>query len=459
MQIKLPSNVQSEMFLIARMLSSIDCVNESIGSLQSSDFVESKHQVIFDAIRSLYSKDCEIEPMSVASEMSKMKNGSDDVAYLFGLRAYQFGDHSEVKIFIDNILEASRLRKLIHIGSQISFDAAGGEKTAQQVQVSSLTKIENIFSGDFDKGVFTMPELLKKDFAESGKEILSYLEDQMEKHRRGIKNFRGIPCGFYKLDNILSGFCRGHFIVVGARPGIGKTTFCLNLILKLAKKGVKVGFFSLEMTAEEAQMKMLCIDSGLNSEKVSNGSMSHDEYRQIVVSAKTIGNLNIVIDQQESLTISQLISRAKRMVIANGIEILFIDYLGEIKGDGKFANKQEEIQSVSKGLRGLAKKLKIPIVCIAQLNRDTEKENRTPRKSDLRESGQIEADAHSILLLHRPSADDTMDQPAKVYVYIVKNRFGREDCVHFAFEGDKGRFSEIDYRQPQQIMELDEDDI
>ncbi len=297
-----PSNVQSEMFLIARMLSSVNCVNEAIESLQSSDFTEAKHQVIFDAMRSLYARDCEIEPMSVSSEMSKMKNGSEDIGYLFGLRAYQFGDHSEVKIFIDNILEASRLRKLIVIGTQISVDSAGGKKTSHEVQISSLTKIENIFSGDFDKGVFTMPELLKKDFAESGKEILSYLEDQMEKHRRGIKNFRGIPCGFYKLDDHLSGFCRGHFIVIGARPGVGKTTFCLNLILKLAKKGVKVGFFSLEMTAEEAQMKMLCIDSGLNSEKVSNGSMTHDEYQQIVVSAKTIGNLNIVIDQQESFS-------------------------------------------------------------------------------------------------------------------------------------------------------------
>ncbi len=159
-----------------------------------------------------------------------------------------------------------------------------------------------------------------------------------------------------------------------------------------------------------------------------------------------------------SRSLSQLIARAKRMVIANGIEILFIDYLGEVKGDGRFANKQEEIQSVSKGLRGLAKKLKIPIICIAQLNRETEKENRVPRKSDLRESGQIEADAHSILLLHRPSVDDKMDHPGMVKVFIVKNRFGREGCIHFSFEGDKGRFSEIDYRQPEQNMGLDEDE-
>jgi len=190
---------------------------------------------------------------------------------------------------------------------------------------------------------------------------------------------------------------------------------------------------------------MGCIASGLDSGRVTRGLMNHEEFQRIVVAMNAVADLPIVIDEQESLKISQVISRAKRMVAVNQTEILFVDYLGEVKGDGKFSSKQEEVQAVSKGLRGLAKKLRIPIVCIVQLNRDMEKEERTPRKSDLRESGQIEADAHSILLLNRPSAEDENKQPGLTKLHIVKNRFGRETTIHFNFEGDKGLFTEIDY--------------
>ena len=441
----IPSDFQSETFLLARMLTSINASNEALEALTPEDFSEPRHQAIFSAMGLLYGQDAVIEPSSVAACLLTNFSGQADTAYLFGLHTFQYGDYDEVKVFIKNIKEASRLKKFIYIGREITAQASEGKRNSEQIQVDSLAKIEELFSDGYDKGSFTIQELLQKDFAESGKDFLSFTEQQMENHRKGINTLRGIPTGFPKRDEYLSGFCKGHFIVVGARPGAGKTTFILNLIHRMTRRGLSIGFFSLEMTAEEAQQKLLCIDSGLNSESVTRGSINHQEYQDLVVSVNNLKSSKILIDEQPCLKISQVVSRAKRMVIAHGIQILFIDYLGEIKGDGKFTNKQEEIQAVSKGLRALAKKLKIPVVCIAQLNRENEKETRAPRKSDLRESGQIEADAHSIILLHKPSTDGQFDEPGMVKAYIVKNRFGREGCINFHFEGDKGRFSEIDY--------------
>ncbi len=165
--VKIPADTQSEFFLIARMLASVNAANDAITALQSEDFHDPRHRVIFDAMRSLYAKDCEIEPLAVATQLSKSPTSDQiDISYLFNMRMYEFGNHSEVKIFIDNILEASRLRKLISIGNFISSQAFDTKKTSEEIHIDSLTKMEGIFTQDFEKGVYSMPDLLKKDYAE-----------------------------------------------------------------------------------------------------------------------------------------------------------------------------------------------------------------------------------------------------------------------------------------------------
>ena len=441
---KIPFDFESEASLLSRMLNSVNAVNDAIGSLQSEDFYDPVHRVIFSSMRALYAQDCKIEAVSVASVMSKDYPDKADTAYLFGLGVQRIGDVDETRLFIKNIKEAARLKNFMFIGTELTAAANSG-KTSEEIHSEVTKKIEIVFSEDYEKSSLTLDELVKKDYSDSGKDFLAFIEDQMENHRKGIKVLRGLPTGFPKIDDYLSGFCKGHFIVLGARPGAGKTTLALNFIHNLIKKGISVGFFSLEMTAEEAMKKLGCIEGYLDQEKVERGEINAYEYQTLVVAINSIAKMPLIIDDQESLRVSHLVSRTKRMVAANKIKVLFIDYLGEVKGDGKFANKQEEIQSVSKALRGLAKKLKIPIICIAQLNRQSEIQNRAPNKSDLRESGQIEADAHSILLLDKPSTDDPLISPGLVKVYIVKNRFGQQGCVHLGFDGAKGKFLEIDY--------------
>lgn len=443
---------KSESYLLARMLGSINAVNDAIAALKSEDFSDPLHQAIFLSMAILYAQDCEIEPMSVSVVLKNEFPTMADTAYLFGLKMHQYGDYEDVKVFIRSIKECSRLKKFSKIGNEMILDCMNRKKNSDEIHNETLTKIETVFSENYEKNSLTMDKIATGEYAESGVDFLTYVEKQMENHRNGIKVLRGLPTGYSRLDEMLSGFCKGHYVVIGARPGAGKTTLALNMIYNLVKKKISVGFFSLEMTAQEAMKKLIGIDSAVDMEKAERGSINTEEFHRVMVSSKNIQNIPLVIDDQESLRVSHLISRAKRMVSANKIEVLFIDYLGEIKGDGKFNTKQDEIQYVSKSLRAMAKKLKIPVICIAQLNRDNEKESRAPRKSDLRESGQIEADAHSILLLHKTSIDDKNDQPGMVKLYVVKNRFGKEGCVCFSFDGEKSKFSELDYSKVREYQ-------
>jgi replicative DNA helicase len=442
----MPCDLKSEQLLLARMLSSINSVNEAMESLTSEDFQDPVHRLIFSSMCLLYSRDCEIEPVSVAKVMKDEFPKECNVAYVFGLEMHKYGDHEEVKLFIQSIIEKSRLRKMIHLG-QLMTKEASENRSSEEIQNQLISNLETIFTNLSDKSTNTLEQLIKRDYCDSGKNFLEYVEHQMKNRMEGVSQLRGIPTGFSLLDNYLSGLSKGHYIIVGARPGVGKTTLILNIIKNLLFKDVSVGFFSLEMTSEQVMGTLIQIEANVNLEKAQRGEINQIENMNIFEATKRIEKLKLVVDDQECLFINQLIARTKRMVYNHKIEVLFIDYLGEIKGNGKFGTKQEEIQSVSKALRGLAKKLKIPIVCVCQLNRNNEKENRIPRKSDLRESGQIEADAHSILLLHRPSSEDDGNQNVPMQCFIVKNRFGREGSVHFGFDGEKGKFLEIDYKR------------
>ncbi len=439
----MPCDLRSEQLVLARMLNSINAVNEAMESLVSDDFQDPTNRVIFASIALLWSKDCEIEPVAVATVMKQEFPKECNTAIVFGLQMHQYHAYDEVKLFIENIIEKSRLRKMIFLSQNTIAIASGDKIKSEEIQTEVLTQIETIFSKDFSKNCISFEELSNKDYRDSGKDYLSYLEKKMEDYKQGIKSLKGMPTGFSSLDSYLNGLCKGHYIIIGGRPGAGKTTFALNLMYNLLKKNIKVGFFSLEMTSSEVMAKIIGIEAKVNMEKAEIGDISHIDYMNIFEASKSLEKIPLFIDDQESMKISTLISRAKRMVSANKIEILFVDYLGEIKGDGKFSTKQEEIQYVSKGLRSLAKKLHIPVICICQLNRNSEVENRSPRKSDLRESGQIEADAHSIILLHRPSTDDKALFPGSVKCLIVKNRFGKEGTIEMSFIGEKNKFEEL----------------
>lgn len=295
-------------------------------------------------------------------------------------------------------------------------------------------------------------ELSMRDFVASSVIYEKAVELQQLK-KEGKEIFKGIPTGYLDIDEKIYGFAPGHFIVIGGRPGQGKTSFLLNLAAKM--KSSKVAIFSLEMTAHELVEKLVLKECKIKYSSFAKGEISSNDVNMIYGMQKSLLDRVITIDDQSSLTPSQLYNKILRFQKLYGVDIVFIDYLQLMHGDEKsYESNQVKISSISRSLKAIAKECKIPIVALAQVNRASEqRQDLKPRMSDLRESGAIEADADIILLIHRPMINATTPKAGVVEVIIAKNRFGEVGAVELTFNaaiGEIENLSKQDQSEPNE---------
>jgi len=434
------SDPDSEVVLLGTMLSSINAVNNAMDVLGEGDFVKAEHVKIFRAMQKLYRLDHEIEPFSVIRVVEE-DNKNFDGFYVINLQ--QFNTSGEGLYQIEKIKELSRMRRLL-VAFHENCDIVQNKKGTSEEIIAKICKDMDSIVSEKSAPEKNYDDVIWQNFRDTGEPYWKYLEKRMEMSLRGEIVFDGVSTHYPRLDKALNGLNNGHFIVVGARPGVGKTTFLINLIRNVClKQKQPAAFFSLEMSTEDVFINLTCIDAAVPSKSVRAATIEPDEFNRFIGAAEKLRGVPLYVDDQGSLRISQIIARAKRYVSVYGIKVIFVDYLTLVTGDVRYSNKQEEIAETSKALRALAKKLNIPIICICQLNRDSEKDQRIPRKSDLRESGQIEQDAHSILMLHRPDMNDPLGKPGLMQVHIVKNRFGEECVIDFSFQKESGLMEEI----------------
>lgn len=438
MTIKLPFSKEAEQVVIGRLLNSVNVCNSVFECLEETDFFDPEHRKIFRAAKQLFLQDHVVDASAVFIQMEKECGVADRA--VFGLATYYGAMDISIQQYIDAIRSYSVARKTIGFCREMISESIKPNVSADGIRSKFLSDSEEIFKMENEGKVRSLNEVIENNFKDSNLSFLEYVEQKQEERARGLNPIEGYLTGYRLLDDCLEGINKKHYIIIGARAGIGKTTFLLNLMKRMTERNLKVGFFSLEMSADMIVEKYLCLSAQVSQKRLARKELSPDDFQCLVNASKNIGD-SIYIDDQPNLYLSQLTARAKRMVKANGVKVIFIDYLSEIKGEGRFTSKQEEIQHVSKGVRALAKSLNIPIICLAQLNRENEKADRRPRKSDLRESGQIEADAYSIMMLHR----DEEKRPGVLEVHVVKNRLGNESSFDFNFNGDSGEISEIGY--------------
>jgi replicative DNA helicase len=246
-------------------------------------------------------------------------------------------------------------------------------------------------------------------------------------------------------------------MILAARPAMGKTALALNIAENVAfKTGKPVGLFSLEMTAEQLAHRVICSQSAVESEKIKTGSLSGEEYQQVVEAVRRMQKYQLIIDDQPGLTISDLRARARRMREAHGIELLVIDYLQLISGSGSSKsaeNRQNEISEISRVLKTLARELNIPVICLSQLSRKVEERpSHRPMLSDLRESGSIEQDADVVMFLLRREYYDPLDKPGTGELIIAKNRHGAVGSVQLTYRKEISQFSNF---SPDMIHDID----
>jgi replicative DNA helicase len=337
---------------------------------------------------------------------------------------------SNVLFYAKSVKEKSILRSMIKTASEII-----DEGQTDQVEVDE-------FVDQAEKKLFEISQNKKRSGFVSTGELAAETIKIIEGLTTRKMAITGIASGFKKLDKMTAGFQNSDLVIIAARPGMGKTSFSLNIVMHAGlTHGLKVGFFSLEMAKEQLMMRMLSAKSKINFGKVRTGFLSDSEFQKTVDAAESLQKAHIFIDDTPALTSLDLRSRTRRLKSDKGLDILIVDYLQLMRGHSRTDNREREIAEISLSLKALAKELKIPIIAISQLSRQTEaRTDKKPQLSDLRESGALEQDADMVIFLHRADAYKRIadERDGLAEVIIGKQRNGPTGTVSLAFLDNQG---------------------
>lgn len=401
-------------------------------------FFDERNQILFKIIVELFEANTPIDTL-VLSSMLRTKNLFDSAGGLQHLsdvvNSVPSAAHAEHYAGI--VKEKASLRGLIMACTQSLKDVYESGDVAATILDRAEKRIFDIAQQKVSNSAVALTEVLHQTF-----EILD---------RNTGENFSGVPTGFIELDNLTSGLQRGEMIVLAARPSVGKTALAMNVVEHVGvnlKKPVAV--FSLEMSAQQLAQRMLCCRSQVDAHKLRRGMLSREDRDALQNAVGELAEGQIFIDDTPGLTLMDLRTKCRRLKMQHGIEMIMIDYLQLMEAPGgKSENRQQEISSISRGIKAIARELNCPVICLSQLNRASESEQRLPRTSDLRESGAIEQDADVIMLLHREAVMHRGDQewmdanPDKIneaMVIIAKQRNGPCDNVKLTFLSQCTRF-------------------
>ena len=449
-----PQAIDLEEVVLGAMMIDKKGVDEIIDILQPEAFYKNAHQHIYDAIKKLFDNSEAIDLLTVSNQLKKDGNfdkiGGD--YYLIQL-TQKVSSSAHIEFHARIILQKYIQRSLIKISNEIIEEAFDEGVDVFDLLDSAEGKLYEVTQGNIKRSTETAQALViqaKKKIQEiSNKEGLS-----------------GIPTGFEKLDELTSGWQPSDLIIVAARPGMGKTAMTLSMARNMAvDQGVPVAFFSLEMSSVQLITRLISSETGLSSEKLRTGKLEQHEWEQLNVKVKDLEKAPLFIDDTPSLSIFDLRAKARRLASQHGIKLIVIDYLqlmtagGSQKGGG---NREQEISTISRNLKALAKELNVPVIALSQLSRavETRGGSKRPLLSDLRESGAIEQDADIVSFIYRPEYykieewDDEERTPTQgqAEFIVAKHRNGGLDNIRLKFIGELGKFDNLeDFSFPSEI--------
>ena len=437
-----PSSIEAERSVIGAVLQDSGAANVAFESLDPADFYTAEHREIFSAMQSLHLAGDPIDLMTCGNELAR-RGTLDSVggaAYL--LEAVRFvPTTANTRTYIAIVQEKATLRKLIAASQQISRQC--------YAQSDSLADVLR----DAERLIFDI--VMKRSGAETLmplQKVLLSTFDNIEELSRLKGKLAGVPTGLYDLDRMLSCLHGGEFVLVGARPSMGKTALALSISHFAAVKGKKcVAFFSLEMPAEQIGMRLLCMAAGINLQRVRTGMLSDDEWIKLGDCINELSACRMYIDESAGLTPSQLRSRCRRLMMEQGLDLIALDYLGLMGVDKRVENRQLEVSEISRQLKSIALELKVPVLTCSQLSRaPSGRADKRPMLSDLRDSGSIEQDADVVMFIHRegyyanastengPKPDDSAGE-----IIIAKQRNGPVGTVNVEWQPEFARYTNL----------------
>ena len=420
-------------------------VDEVIDILQPDAFYKTSHQLIFEAIYQLFQDSQPIDLLTVSSELRK-KGKLEAVGgefYLVQL-SQRVASSAHIEFHARIILQKFIQRSLIKISNEIIESAYKESTDVFDLLDEAESKLYDVTQGNIKKSSETAQNLV----LEAKKKI-----EEISK-RDGLS---GVSTGFEKLDKLTSGWQPSDLIIIAARPGMGKTALTLSMARNIAVgKQIPVAFFSLEMSSVQLITRLISSETGLSSEKLRTGKLADHEWQQLNVKVTDLEKAPLFIDDTPSLSIFDLRAKARRLSSQHGIKLIVVDYLQLMTAgaSSKTGNREQEISTISRNLKALAKELNIPVIALSQLSRAVETRGGTkrPMLSDLRESGAIEQDADIVSFIYRPEYynidewddDERTPSEGQAEFIVAKHRNGGLDNIRLKFVGHLGKFEDLD---------------
>lgn len=433
-----PQNLQAEASLLGALMLDKDAIIKVADVVHGDDFYATKNRLVFEAILSLYEKREPLDVVTLSNKLDAMGE-LDSIGGATYLTSLVNGVPSAAHVanYGKIVAQKATLRRLITAANQIGSMAYDEEQP---------------LDGLLDNAEQTLFEVsqkhLKQNFT-SMKDVLADSFDRLDSLHKDKGKLRGLPTGFKGLDNVLAGLQKSDLLILAARPAMGKSTLALNIAQNVAiKQGVPVGVFSLEMSKEQLVDRLLAAEAGIDSWRLRTGNLEDKDFEKLNKAMGVLAEAPIFFDDSAMANVMEMRTKARRLQSEHDLGLIVIDYLQLMSGRNNGGeNRVQEISEISRGLKGLARELDVPVIALSQLSREVEKRSpQIPQLSDLRESGSIEQDADVVMFIYRDDYYHPQDseKPNVADIIIAKHRNGPTGQVELFFKGDEMRFKNLD---------------
>lgn len=430
---KVPFSLEAEQSVLGTIILDPDKIRDVANTLSADDFYLEQHRVIYEAMRELFISSSTIDVITLVDEL--VKSGTYDDAggkNYISLIAQSVPSISNLADYMKIIREKALLRRLIEASEQISRMAYDAEGDTASILDRSEQLIFDIADKNETKGFSHIKDVILANY--------KHLDELIKNGDAAL----GTPTYFTDIDKLLVGMGKSDLILVGARPGMGKTSFCLNIASQVALKTKKtVAVFSLEMSCEQLVSRMLSSEALIDSYKMRKGDLNEDDWVKLARASDVLSQADILIDDTSGITVTGMKAKLRRV---KNLGLVVIDYLQLMQSDRRNDNRVQEVAEISRALKLMAKDLEVPVITCAQLSRGPEsRTDKTPMLSDLRDSGAIEQDADTVMFLYRDDyyKNDPENQNIAECI-IAKNRHGSTGKVKLGWFGQYTKFTTLD---------------
>ena len=447
-----PQNIEAEQSVLGAMLIDREAIAQMSEILHVEDFYREAHKVIFGLMLELFNKNEAVDYITLTDALTVNQKLEDvgGLAYILSLTK-AVATSANVKYHANIVKEKSQLRQMVRAGTEIA--AMGYTPDPEEELPVMLDRAEklvlDIANGNNQSDFSSIKEIAMN--------VATKISDVLE-HKGGLT---GIPTGFTDLDKLTSGLQPSDFIILAARPSMGKTALALNIVQNVAlrahlkmrrEKPLCVAFFSLEMSKEQLVQRLLCSEGNIDSQRLRVGELNDEDWGRFWNTCDVISNAQIFIDDTPGITAMEMRSRARRLKAEHGLDLIVVDYLQLMQGSGKHSSmgdRQQEVSEISRSLKALARELNVPLISLSQLSRGVEaRQVKRPMLSDLRESGSLEQDADIVAFLYREDYYNPETENKHTELIIAKHRNGPVDTVNLFFHKQFTKFVGFTKAQP-----------